>query len=90
LLRNTSVNTPVAEQWLSSSHVIAASDTHATVEKLLEGVFSVRSVPNLYNEVQLPLPVSLERSREREGEAAGCQSVDKAGNSSGTQSHFGE
>jgi hypothetical protein len=34
---------------------MAATDTHATREKLLEGMFSVRSVPMLYNEDQLPL-----------------------------------
>jgi hypothetical protein len=77
LLRNDSVNTPVAEQWLSSSHVIVASDTRAAVENLLEAVFSVRSVPSLYNEDQPPLLVNLERSRE--GGAAGCQSVDRPG-----------
>jgi hypothetical protein len=35
--------------------VIAAIDTHVTVEDLLEAVFSVLSVPRLYIEDQLPL-----------------------------------
>jgi hypothetical protein len=32
----------------------------ATIEELLEAVFSVRSVPRLYNEGQLPSEESLE------------------------------
>jgi hypothetical protein len=50
LLGNGSVNMQVARQWLSSRHVIAATDTHAAIEELLEAVFSVPSVPRLYNE----------------------------------------
>jgi hypothetical protein len=38
---------------------MAATDTHATIEELLEAVFSVRSVPRLYNESQLLLEESL-------------------------------
>jgi hypothetical protein len=34
---------------------MAATDTHPTVEELLGAVFSVQSVPRLYNEGQLPL-----------------------------------
>jgi hypothetical protein len=34
---------------------MAERDTHATIEELLEAVFSVRSVPRLYNEDQLPI-----------------------------------
>jgi hypothetical protein len=52
LLGNGSVNMPVPRQWLRSRHVIAATDTHATIE-LWEAVFSVRSVPRLYNEDRL-------------------------------------
>jgi hypothetical protein len=37
---------------------MAATDMHITIEKLLETVFSVRSVPRLYNEGQLPLEES--------------------------------
>jgi hypothetical protein len=55
----------VARQWLSSRHMMAATDTHATIEELLEAVFSVRSLPNLYNEDQLSVLVEPE-SRERE------------------------
>jgi hypothetical protein len=33
---------------------MAATGTHATVEELLEAMFSVLSVPGLYNEDQLP------------------------------------
>jgi hypothetical protein len=53
-----SVNTLVARQWLSSCHVMAATYIHARIEELLEAVFSVWSIPRLYNEGQLPLPVS--------------------------------
>jgi hypothetical protein len=53
--------TAVARQWLSRRHVMAATDTHVTIEELLEAVFSVRSVPRLYNEDQLLLAVSPSR-----------------------------
>jgi hypothetical protein len=43
-----------ARQWLSIRHLMAATDTCATIEKLLEGVLSVPSVPRLHNEAQLP------------------------------------
>jgi hypothetical protein len=53
---------PVVRQWLSSDHVMAATDMHAaTTEELLEAVPSVWSVPGLYDEDQLPIPVSQER-----------------------------
>jgi hypothetical protein len=39
---------------------MAEIDPHATIEELLEAMFSVRSVPRLYNEDQLPLRVSRE------------------------------
>jgi hypothetical protein len=39
---------------------MSASGTHATIEELLEALFSVRSIPRLYNESQLPLEQSLE------------------------------
>jgi hypothetical protein len=51
--------TIVARQWLSGSHAKAATQ-HSTVGELLEAVFSVRSVPSLYNEDQ---PVSTRRVR---------------------------
>jgi hypothetical protein len=44
------------------------NDTHATTEELLEAVFSVRSVPSLYNKGQLPLEVSLETAVKRIGD----------------------
>jgi hypothetical protein len=34
---------------------MATTDTHATIEEILEAVFFVRSLPRLYNEDQLPL-----------------------------------
>jgi hypothetical protein len=43
---------------------MAATDTHATIKELLEAVVSVRSVPRLYNEGQLPLERSLRRQCE--------------------------
>jgi hypothetical protein len=43
------------------------TNTHVTIEELLEAVFSVRSVPKLYNEGQLPLEESLERAVRRLG-----------------------
>jgi hypothetical protein len=45
----------ISRQWLSSSHVMAATDTQATMEEPLEEVFSVRSMLKLFNN-QLPLP----------------------------------
>lgn len=46
---------PTARQWLcintfpqQPNHMTAAKDTHATVEGLLEAVFSVESVLRLY------------------------------------------
>jgi hypothetical protein len=35
--------------------MMAATDTHATIEGLLKTAFPVRSVPRLYNEDQLSL-----------------------------------
>jgi hypothetical protein len=45
LLENRSANTTIARQWLSSSHTMAATDMHATIEEPLEAVFSVRFIP---------------------------------------------
>jgi hypothetical protein len=39
---------------------MAAIDMHTTIEELLETVFSVQSMPRLYNEGQLLLEDSLE------------------------------
>jgi hypothetical protein len=39
---------------------MAATDTHATINEMLEAVFSVQSVPRLYDEDQLPLRESLQ------------------------------
>jgi hypothetical protein len=61
LLGNGSENTAVAKQWLSTYHVMAITYMHATTDKLLEAVSSVRSMLRLYKKGQLPLPVSLER-----------------------------
>jgi hypothetical protein len=43
LLGNDSANKLIARQWLSSHHVIAATDTPATIAELLEVVISVKS-----------------------------------------------
>jgi hypothetical protein len=53
----TNLQMSVAMQWLGSRQVMTATDMHATTEELLEGVFAVRSVPRLYNNDQLQLPV---------------------------------
>jgi hypothetical protein len=45
---------------------MAVTDMHATVEELLEAVFSVLSVPKPYNE-QLRLQESLEKAVRRVG-----------------------
>jgi hypothetical protein len=37
--REAGVNTPVGRQYLSKSHVKTATDTHTTIEELLEAVF---------------------------------------------------
>jgi hypothetical protein len=43
-------------------HIVpAAMKEHETMEKLLEAVFSVRSVPRLYNEIALGLQLILRR-----------------------------
>jgi hypothetical protein len=60
LLGNGSADTPVASQWLSRRHVMAAAHMYATMEELLEVVFSVQSLPSLYNEDQLSLRMSPE------------------------------
>jgi hypothetical protein len=46
---------------------MAAADTHARIEEMLEAVFSVRPVLSLYNEGQLLLEDSLETTARREG-----------------------
>jgi hypothetical protein len=57
------LQTPVADQWLNSRYVIAATDTHAIIEE----AFSMPSVPGLYNEDQLPLCESPETAVNRLG-----------------------
>jgi hypothetical protein len=57
---------------------MAVTDTHATTEELSEALFSVRSVPRLYNEDQLPLRESLEMTEEYEvdvGWPPACEDV---------------
>jgi hypothetical protein len=46
---------------------MTAADTYTKIKELLEAVFSVRSVPRLYNEDQLPLEESLETGVRRIG-----------------------
>jgi hypothetical protein len=46
---------------------MAATDTHVTIEELLGEVFSMRSVPKLYNEEQLRLRESLQTGVRRVG-----------------------
>jgi hypothetical protein len=46
-------------------YAMAAADTHATTGKLLEAMFSVRPLPRLYNDGQLPLETSLETAVRR-------------------------
>jgi hypothetical protein len=55
--------------YVSTQHTraIAKKPAHATVEKLLEGVFPSPSMHGLYNEDQLPLPVSQSVERESAG-----------------------
>jgi hypothetical protein len=43
LLRNGSANTPIARQWLDKRHVTSATLAYATIEEMLEAVFSIRS-----------------------------------------------
>jgi hypothetical protein len=69
--------TPVAKQWLSSRQVLATRDTHSTMKELLEVVFSVRPVPRVYNEDQLPFDCRVQylhrdpasRRRRRKGKS---------------------
>jgi hypothetical protein len=60
--------TALAIQWHSSRCVLAARDTHATIEEVLEEGFSVRSVPRLYNEDQWPERESAETAFRRAGD----------------------
>jgi hypothetical protein len=53
----------IARQW-RCKHVSAATNQHATVEELLEALFSVRSVPTLYSEDQREKLVRRGRSRQ--------------------------
>jgi hypothetical protein len=46
---------------------MATTDTHATIEELLDAVFSVWSVPKPYTEDQLPLRESPETEIRRVG-----------------------
>jgi hypothetical protein len=64
----------VARERLSSRHVKSA-----TVEELLEAVFSVRSMPRLHNEEQLPSRVSVQADSQL------TAAVAEVGDSSGTQ-----
>jgi hypothetical protein len=59
----------VAKQWICKQWPLVCSGRkrHATTEELLEAVFSVRSVPRLFNEGQLPLEESLETAVKRVG-----------------------
>jgi hypothetical protein len=41
--------TPVARRWLGDRHMIAAIVAYSIIAELLDAVFSVRSVPRLYN-----------------------------------------
>jgi hypothetical protein len=55
LIGNGPATTPFARQWLCNRQVMAAIDMDATIEELLlEALFSVRFVPGLYSEDQLP------------------------------------
>jgi hypothetical protein len=53
--------TAIARKWLSRRHTKAATDTHVTVEELLEAVFSVRYVPS---PAALPVSPSLQSGEE--------------------------
>jgi hypothetical protein len=50
---------PVARQWLSDCHIIAATIPHATIAELLEVVFTVWFALRLYKEDQLRVQVRL-------------------------------
>jgi hypothetical protein len=54
---------------------MVATYRHITMKELLEVVFSVRSVPRLYNEGQLPLEESLETAMRRVGGRSQCSGV---------------
>jgi hypothetical protein len=47
--------------------MMATTEMHATIEGLLEAVFSVQSIPKIYNEDQLSLLQSLETTDRRAG-----------------------
>jgi hypothetical protein len=72
MVANGSVNTSVARQWHSRRNVIAATDTQAIIEDLLEAVFSVLSLSRLNNESQLR-PGTVREPRGRLTSAVGSR-----------------
>jgi hypothetical protein len=44
----------VAREWVGK-HISAATDTHTTIEELLEDMFSMQSMQTLYKESQFEL-----------------------------------
>jgi hypothetical protein len=50
---------PVVRQWLRDHHVIESTAAHGTIVELSEAVFSVQSMPMLYNKEQLPYEIVL-------------------------------
>jgi hypothetical protein len=75
----------VPRERLNNRHKLAATNTHATIVELLETMFSVRSVPSLYKEDQLPFERESAGGQLRVAVVRSNKLVAEAGNSSGTQ-----
>jgi hypothetical protein len=56
LLWKDSLNTPAPKHWLSSRHVMVATDTYSTIQEKMEAVFSLRSGRCGKDKNLLPMP----------------------------------
>jgi hypothetical protein len=65
----SSHKTAIAKQWLCKQRPLlgSARNRRTTIEELLEAVLSMRFVPGLYNDCQLPLEECLETAMRRIG-----------------------
>jgi hypothetical protein len=84
LIANGSETTFVARQRLGK-HVRAATNTHETIEVLLETVFSTRSVPRRYKEDNWGNQVSERELRVEAGSKTSTVALRVVGGDEGTQ-----
>jgi hypothetical protein len=77
LLADGSETTFVARKWVDE-HVPAATDTNATIEVLLETVFSTRSLQRSYNEDNWGIRVSSVRECAKKSQLEGSRHSERA------------